>query len=142
VTLPGAGLLPTPIIHLHAVAPDARFVAVDKPINGGSATTSLVATTGHTEYPIGTGWFPLRWSQDGKLLYVEVTSPGDGSQGSRTVAVHLDDGGLPTRPLLPLPADSQLIPYPEESVAAGPDPSVYVYIKSELRRNIYRIPLH
>jgi hypothetical protein len=35
-----------------------------------------------------------------------------------------------------------LIPHQPPALSIGPDPSVYVFLKSEQRQNIYRIPLH
>jgi hypothetical protein len=29
-----------------------------------------------------------------------------------------------------------------DSIAPGPDPSIYVFTKTDLQRNLYRIPLH
>jgi hypothetical protein len=42
----------------------------------------------------------------------------------------------------PVPPDATLIPHPEPSLSMGSDPSVYVFVKGEARRNIYRILLH
>jgi hypothetical protein len=111
----------------------------------------LVPLNGGAPYLVSENWLPSRWSRDGKLLYVEVGTETEHPQGNppgslqrhgRTVAVRLGVDGRPTAPVIPAPSDATLIPYPELSLAVGPDPSVYAFEKVESRRNIYRIPLH
>jgi hypothetical protein len=60
----------------------------------------------------------------------------------RTVVLPLDAEGYPREQSRPVPNDVVVIPHPESSLSIGPDPSVYVFEKLDMRRNIYRIPLH
>jgi DNA-binding winged helix-turn-helix (wHTH) protein/Tol biopolymer transport system component len=135
-------VLSTPIVNFQAVAPDARFVTVDKPVDGGLAAAWLISVETRGEYPIGRGWFPSRWSRDGKELYVETGSVVPPTQSGGTAVVSLNADGMPIEPILPIAPGTKVIPQPEDSLAVGSDPSVYAYVKSEKRRNIYRIPLH
>ena len=58
------------------------------------------------------------------------------------IQLRLDADGLPTEAPRPVPADSIVIPRPELSVSIGSNPTVYAFERGDLRRNIYRIPLH
>ncbi len=135
-------ILSTPILNFHAVAPDARFVSVDKPVDGGLAAAWLISVEGRGEQLIDRGWFPSHWSRDGKVLYVEIGSVVPPSPSGGTAVVTLNADGMPVEPILPVAPGTKVIPQPENTLALASDPSVYVYAKSEMRRNIYRIPLH
>jgi DNA-binding winged helix-turn-helix (wHTH) protein/Tol biopolymer transport system component len=135
-------VLASPIVNFDSVAPDGRYVIVAKPIDGGLAAATLISTEDHLEHVIGRGWYQSHWSRDGKLLFVEIGKSGDPTAAGRTAVVRMGAAGRPTDPILPVRADTLVIPHPEDALSAGQDPSVYVYVKSEPRRNIYRIPLH
>jgi DNA-binding winged helix-turn-helix (wHTH) protein/Tol biopolymer transport system component len=132
----------SPIVNFDAVSPDGSYVIVDKPIDGGLAAASLISMDDHNEHMIGKGWYQSRWSRDGKLLFVEIGKDGDPTMAGRTAVVRMGATGRPILPILPAAPDAVVIPHPEAGLSAGQDPSVYVYVKSELRRNIFRIPLH
>jgi len=135
-------ILSTPILNFQAVAPDARFVTLDKPVDGGLAAAWLISVAGGGEHLIGRGWFPSHWSRDGKALYIEIGPLAGPISSGRTAVVNLNPDGMPDEPILPVAPETKVIPQAEDALAAGSDPSTYVYVKSERRRNIYRIPLH
>jgi DNA-binding winged helix-turn-helix (wHTH) protein/Tol biopolymer transport system component len=135
-------MLSTPILNFFAVAPDASSVILDKPVDGGLAASWLISLQGRGERLIGRGWFPSHWSRDGKALYVEIGSGGPPISSGRTAVVNLNADGMPGESILPVAPGTKIIPQPEDALAVGPDPSIYAYVKSEMRRNIYRIPLH
>jgi DNA-binding winged helix-turn-helix (wHTH) protein/Tol biopolymer transport system component len=137
-----AAVLSSPIVQLQAVAPDGRFVIVDRPEPGLSASAWMISVRNRTERLLGKGWFPAQLSRDGKLLYFGIEGPNDAQTVGRTAVVHIDADGLPIAHELLGAPDTELIPQPEETLSAGQDPSIYAYVKTELRRNIYRIPLH
>jgi dipeptidyl aminopeptidase/acylaminoacyl peptidase len=137
-----AQILSYPILNLQSVSPDGRFVSIDRASAGGHAGAWLISLQDHTQHLIGTGWFPSRWSRDGKLLYIEIGLAEHPTTPGRTIAVHVDAGGVPTEPIMPAATDARIISQPESALSVGQDPSVYAYVKSEVRRNIYRIPLH
>jgi hypothetical protein len=88
------------------------------------------------------GFSPARWSLDGKTLYVALNVQDQVAQSGLTVALPT---GPDDQPLSPMPADSAgglTIPHQNEGLWLSQDPSTYVYLKSERRQNIYRIPLH
>jgi hypothetical protein len=117
-------------------------VSVDKPVDGGLGAAWLISVEGRGEHLIDRGWFPSHWSRDGKVLYVEIGSAGPASPAGGTAVVNLNADGIPVEPILPVAPGTKVIPQPEDTLALASDPSVYVYVRSEMRRNIYRIPLH
>ena len=48
-------ILSTPIVNFHAVAPDARFVTLDKAVDGGLAAAWLISVEGRGESPYRQG---------------------------------------------------------------------------------------
>lgn len=131
-----------PIVNFDGVAPDGRVAAVARPDAGGLAASWLVSLADHVEWKVGRGWFPLRWSPDGRRLYVEVGTEADATQPGRTAIVPLGANGLPMQPIVPLARGTEVMARPADGLAVANDPAYYVYVKSEQRRNIYRIPLH
>jgi hypothetical protein len=135
-------VLATPIVELNAVAPAGDRVAVMSPMEGGMGAAWLMPTTSGTPRLLAKGWWPSRWSRDGKLLYVEVgMAPGSQERG-RTAVLHIGTDGLPIEPRLPDPSAPGLIPHEQEQLSVGADPSVYSFVRMESRSNIYRIPIH
>lgn len=150
-------MLDTPILNLQAVAPEGdRVVLFLPPASSRAPGTWLVSPTGGAPYLVYEDWTPARWSRDGKLLYVGVglfgtmNALGIGNRepqaaGSTSVHVPMEtailrigSNGSLIAPAIP----AQLIPHFLESLSVGSDPAVYAYVRTEPRRNIYRIPLH
>jgi DNA-binding winged helix-turn-helix (wHTH) protein/Tol biopolymer transport system component len=136
-------ILSTPILNFFSLATDARSVTLDTPIDGGLVAAWLISLEGRGRHLIGKGWFPSRLSRDGKALYVEIGPAAAPTPSGRTAVVNLNADGMPVDPILPVAPETKVIPQEPEALAlAGSDPTTYVYVKSDLRRNIYRIPLH
>ena len=131
-------VLSSPIINLNDVARDGDKVAVDLPVENGLGASWLVPIGAGEPWLVGKGWWPARWSKDGRLLYVEVGT----SNTPETVAVPLGPDGLPAGPVSEALSGGARIPYAGLSLSIGSDPTEYVFVRSERRRNIYRIPLH
>lgn len=131
-------LLNSPIINLNDVALDGDRISVDLPLENGLGASWLVPIGAGEPWLVGKGWWPARWSQDGRLLYVEIGI----SDSPQTVAVPVGADNVPTAPVTEAIRGGMLIPHAGPSLSMGPDPSVYVFVQSERRRNIYRIPLH
>jgi hypothetical protein len=86
------------------------------------------------------------WSDDARFLYVSVF---DESAPESTLVIPLAPGVLvPDFPEtgMNVPANQHAIPgtriIERGRVALAPDPSTYVFVKADLQRNLYRIPLH
>jgi DNA-binding winged helix-turn-helix (wHTH) protein/Tol biopolymer transport system component len=135
-------VLATPIVELNAVSPGGDRVAVTLPVEGGMGGAWLMPLASGTPRLLARGWWPSSWSRDGKLLYVDVGQSADSQERGRTAVLHIGTDGLPIEPRLPDPSAPDLIPHSEELLSIGPDPSIYSFVRSERRSNIYRIPLH
>jgi hypothetical protein len=141
----GAGekrLIETPIVEFNAVAPDGSWASADLPLKDAIGAGWLLPLREGTPKLIRKGWWPSRWSRDGKRLYLEVGLEGDTQRHGRTAVLSIGADGLPLEPLGGAPPGSPLIPQAELSLSVGADPAAYVYAKNEVHRNIYRIPLH
>jgi eukaryotic-like serine/threonine-protein kinase len=121
---------------------------------------SLVATGDHqaaTVYPLDGGapirvWSRdarLRWSSDGRSLFLSLSSTGGTLYGSgRTYVLPLEPGRLlPDIPSGGFQTEAELAALPgvqiveAADVAPGPNASVYAFSRETTQRNLYRIPL-
>jgi DNA-binding winged helix-turn-helix (wHTH) protein/Tol biopolymer transport system component len=134
-------VLKTPIVELHAVAPDGKWVSVDLPVEGGVGGAFLAPVDGGAPTLIRPGWWPSQFSRDGHTLYMEVGAGGNSQRRGRTAALPIGADGLPTQSVLSVP-DTMLIPHTELSLSISADPTVYAFERGQTQRNIYRIPLH
>ena len=145
INLDGSGdvrVFERPILDLQSVAPNGQWVTAAMPIEGRVGGAWLIPTGAGEPHLLRGGWWPSRWSRDGKTLYLEVGAGDDSQRHGRTAVLPLGPDGLPSLPIAKEPPASQLIPHPETSLSVGADPSVYAYLKGSAHRNIYRIPLH
>ena len=136
-------LLSDPIIEISSAAPDGKAVVVDRPAaeNVGDAWVIPVDSTSAARV-LNKGYSPARWSLDGKTLYVGLNIQDHIALTGSTVALPTGTDDLPQSPMLAATAGGKLIPQQSAGLWVGSDPEVYVYLKSERRQNIYRIPLH
>ncbi len=136
-------LLPRPISEMFGAAPDGKAVVVQMP-NPDHIVDAWVVPVDSARPPVllNAGYAPSQWSRDGKTLYVglNVQEKTGHSGWTEALAVGADD--LPVGPLPAENAGGALIPHQPPDMSTGPDPTVYVFLKSEQRQNIYRIPLH
>jgi hypothetical protein len=85
------------------------------------------------------------WSLDGRFFYLQPLASNATASGGRTYVIPVPPGKvLPDLPALEsdwakLPG-VQIIPH--GAVSPGPDPSMYIFTRTELMRNLFRIPLH
>ncbi len=136
-------LLADPIIALFGAAPDGKAVAVGRPAaeNVGDAWVVPIDSAMPARV-LNKGYSPSRWSLDGKTLYVGLNMQEHVALAGSTIALPTGPDDLPVSPLLAASAGGKMIPHQDEGLWVGSDPAAYVYIKSEHRQNIYRIPLH
>jgi dipeptidyl aminopeptidase/acylaminoacyl peptidase len=142
-------VLPDPVSGIYGgVSSDRRWVAVSLPAQdirtGGIAA---VPTAGGAPRRICEGYRPVAWGPAGKFFYIGVarstrTSPG------KTLAIPLRPGGsLPDLPsgVTCGPEDTTAFPGSRLldgwTIAPGPDPSVFAYVKATVHRNLFRIQL-
>ena len=134
----------TPIIILNSVSRDGGWAVVG--FSGEDARIQVIGVPirGGPPRKICTYCLPV-WSPDGKFFYVRLlptrTSP------ERTIAFPLQTpNSLPDLPAKGISSDwtppagvkivERAVMYP------GPDPSKYVFTKTDPQRNLFRIPLH
>jgi len=127
------------VLDKFGVSPDGEWViaflpggaTIAVPIHGGAARGICVARC-----------FPT-WSSDGRFLYVEY--PGAG----KTLTIPVPAAkSLPDLPVAGIDTAAGVVALPGAwmigggSISPGPDPSTYVFTKTDLQRNLFRIPLH
>ena len=85
------------------------------------------------------------WSLDGRFYYVQTPRGFSVTNAGKTLAIPLPPGKM----LPDLPAtegDWAKLPgvqiLSHGGVSPGPDPSMFAFTRTELKRNLFRIPLH
>jgi hypothetical protein len=129
------------VIEFGDVSPDGEWaiVAIPSPNSPSGVATFAVPVHGGSARQICSGGCPIRWSPDGATVYLLV-SGADGTPRPSKVTVRSGE-------VLPdLTAGAADAPHETpapvwDSVAPGPNPSVYVYARDEQRGNLFRVPL-
>ncbi len=133
-------MLAMPILQFQSVSPTGKWASVVAVIDGQVATAILGLGTERFRW-VRAGYWATRWSLDGRGLYVEVREASS-AQNGQTLPITLTEGAPPQIPPLPLTTEEGLLPQETDGFAPGPDPSTYVFTRTERLRNIFRIPLH
>ena len=138
-----ARLSPEPIVEMFCAAPDGKAVVVMRP-NPDHMADAWLLPVDSTRQPmiLNAGYAPSQWSRDGKTLYVGLNAKEQAGHVGSTAALPIGPDDLPIAALSTVNASGTLIPYQSPAVSISPNPAVYVFLKSEWRENIYRIPLH
>ena len=139
----------TPILDKFGVSPDGQWVSAF------AAGADDDAVYGTIAVPIN-GGAPRRlcvdcravWSADGRFLYLALDrSPSAGSPG-RTLVISVPAGkSLPDFPVSGITfVTASGLPgtriIENGALSPGSDPSTYVFVKTDIQRNLFRIPLH
>ena len=144
----------TPVLDKFGVSPDGQWVIVFSPEAGqGLATLAVPIHGGPPRRICRQGACLATWSSDGRFLYVHNTASNAPDTGTlardRTVAIPVPSGkSLPDLPAdgIDLTASQVAIPgarvIDHALISPGPDPSTYVFTRTDLQRNLFRIPLH
>jgi hypothetical protein len=132
--------------NLGRTSPDGRWISGVRGKGGGAPPIWLFSLTGADPllFLEDRGGGRLRWAPDGSRLYISRPNTT-----GRTYVVPLKKGSmLPPMPpggffrteeeIAALPG-VEIIPYAD--VGPGPSPNVYVFSKTTVSRDIYRIPL-
>jgi Tol biopolymer transport system component len=142
----------TPILEKFGISPDGEWVTVFALGGGEDTVPSTLAVPIHGGAPrkICAEVCHATWSSDGKFFY--VASNGNGSSvtlPAQTLAIPVPAGkSLPDFPVSGIDLNVEGVTLPgarviqHGSMSPGPDPSTYVFTKTDLQRNLYRIPLH
>jgi len=142
-----------PILEKSGVSPDGKWVIA---FSSGTTTNALVggilAIPLHGGAPkklCGGANCQAAWSHDGRFLYVDMNAVVSGPFAGKTVAIPIPAGkSLPDLPAAGLDANKSEIQLAgariieRGPISPGSDPSIYVFEKRDLQRNLFRIPLH
>lgn len=138
-----------PVLDKFGVSPDGKWVIVLSTGAGEDAIPAVLAAPIHGGAPkkICVPDCSSGWSSDGRFFYVaakmSANSPG------KTLAIPVPPGkSLPDLPASGIDLSARGIALPATrwiehgSISPGPDPSIYVFTKTDMQRNLFRIPLH
>ncbi len=140
------------IIEINGISPDRRVANIAADLGGGpsgsnAAEVALSLEDGSTRR-ICDGPYGFTWSRDGRYLYVEIAGATRTGTAGKTAAIPVPPGQvLPPLPEKAVHDPAEWLNAPgvktleHSSVAPGPSPSTYVYIKSSTHANLFRIPL-
>jgi len=147
----GSGLnriLEARITETGDVSPDGEW-AIAGGLIGSSIGTFVVSVRDRAPRRICAGPCLVKWSADGKYIYVTLTSrysaPGS---TTRTYIIPIPHGtGAFDWPESGMDAagDKQLAgirSIPQADIAPGPDPQTYAFASAVFQGNLFRIPLH
>jgi len=130
-----------PVIENVGVTPDGRWLAAyARPIKERAGGTILLPVGGGTPVPVYGSGLRIRWSRDGRLLFLAVSE--------RTYALPVPRGEpLPKLPPAGFASEADIAAVPgarlidAADLAPGPTPDVYAFSRETVQRNLYRIPL-
>jgi Tol biopolymer transport system component len=138
-------VIDSPILNKWIVSPDGAWAAVLMAgQEAGTQMTAIPLSGGEPHRMCSYSCFP-QWSTDGKLMYITTDSFG-GTAGS-TLVISIPNGkGIPDLPSTGITARTPTLPnaqvIPNVVQSPGPDPSTYAFLKTDVQRNLFRIPLH
>ena len=144
-----------PVLDKGGVSPDGEWVLVGSPGAGADAIPATLAVPIRGNAPARKICAPTcqaGWSSDGKFFYVSLDpsaaaiSPGT---PGKVLAIPVPAGkALPELPASGINVAAAVAGLPgtrvieHGSLLTGPDPSTFVFTKTDLQRNLFRIPLH
>jgi len=138
-----------PVIGFTGVSPDGQWVLAFAEASGAEASSAAVAypVNGGPPIHIYDGIASLKWSSDGKLVYLFFRGLG-GMGAAKTFVVRVAPGKpLPAFPPSGVKSEADVKALPVVTVIdrgmvyPGPDPSVYTFARETVQRNLYRIPI-
>jgi serine/threonine protein kinase/Tol biopolymer transport system component len=137
-----------PVLDKFGVSPDGEWVIVLSPGAGVDAVNAVLAVPIHGGAPRKICAPPClaAWSSDGRFFYVSLDRNSTTSTGETLVLPVPAGQSLPELPPSGIDRAAGTLPgarvIEHISLSAGPDPSTFVFTKTDLQRNLFRIPLH
>jgi hypothetical protein len=142
-----------PVLDKFGVSPDGEWAIVYSPVTGNATLTGTIAVPIHGGTPrkiCGIGDCRATWSSDGRFFfvsnYVTNTRSASSLDNEKTLAIPVPPGkSLPdftglTSALSTPPAGAFVLEH--EVLSPGKGPTTYVFTRTDLQRNLFRIPLH
>ena len=134
-------VLDRPILGLQGVSPDGKWVTAGVSGRDESAPVELVVSVETGGSRVICGRCLSFWGPNGKWMYAVR-----GALGSQESRVSIQLGATQEPPLRlsalvleAVPPGTTLIPH--RFFAPGPNPSTYAFVRRDMQRNLYRIPL-
>jgi serine/threonine protein kinase len=130
------------------VSPDGEWVIIRAPGAGKDAVLATLAVPIHGGVPrIICYVCSAVWSTDGKFFY--VGSNASATSAGKTLAIPVPAGkSLPDLPAAGISVADGAVGLPgavtieDGLISPGPDPSTYLFTRTDSQRNLFRIPLH
>jgi hypothetical protein len=151
----GTGRQRIPTVSVLAkgeVSPDGEWVIVRAPGTGNDTVLATLAVPINGGVPRRVcifGTCPATWSQDGRFFYVGSDRSASPSAAGKTLVIPVPVGqSLPDLPAagLRVTDSSGVLPgavtIENGLISPGPDPSTYVFTRTDSQHNLFRIPLH
>jgi len=137
-------VIDSPILNKWIVSPDGAWaVVLMAGQEAGTQMTAIPLSGGEPHRMCSYSCFP-QWSADGKLMYITTDSLGNTAGSTLAISIpngkgipDLPEAGITSRTTLP---NAQAIPNVVQS--PGSNPSTYAFLKTDVQRNLFRIPLH
>jgi serine/threonine protein kinase/Tol biopolymer transport system component len=141
-----------PVLDKFGVSPDGAWVLVWSPGSGEKAPPGIFAvpTQGGAARKICAECWAM-WSTDGRFFYLasqRTSSPSTNATGTTLVIPVPAGKSLPDLPATGISLGTAGIELPgarvieHDSLSPGPNPSTYLFTKTDQQRNLFRIPLH
>jgi serine/threonine protein kinase len=132
------------------VSPDGEWVIIRAPGTGTDAVLATLAVPIHGGVPKTVCYVcSSTWSTNGKFFYVGSGRSASQTFVGKTLVIPVPAGkSLPDLPAAGINvADGAVglagaVTIENGLISPGPDPSVYVFTKTDSQRNLFRIPLH
>jgi serine/threonine protein kinase/dipeptidyl aminopeptidase/acylaminoacyl peptidase len=140
---------PNPVVRFETVSADGKWVVAEAPTADKEMTRGVVAyrVNDGTAKRVCYSLCVVRWTGDGKFLYIELPGGGGASGIFKTFVVPLHPGeSFPALPDGGIKSESDLarlrgVRAVNNVIHPGPDVSLYAFDRSTEHRNIYRVPI-
>ncbi len=136
-----------PVTDKFDVSPDGEWVIIFSAGTGGQGTFAIPINGGPPRRICDD--CSVAWSADGRLFYVGSNLGALATSAGQTLAIPVPAGkSLPDLPGAGIEVAARVVGLPgarmieHGPISPGPDPSTYVFTKTDLQRNLFRIPLH
>jgi len=138
------------VLEKGEVSPDGEWVIIGAPGTGKDAALATLAVPIHGGVPkIICYVCSATWSTDGKFFYVGSDRSAFPTSAGKTLAIPVPVGkSLPDLPAAGIMVADGAVGLPGAVtiengwISPGPDPSTYVFTRTDSQRNLFRIPLH
>jgi len=147
----GAGRRVTshPVVRFETISPDGKWLVAEAPIASEDSFRGVQAfnVDDGTVKRVCHNLCMVRWSEDGKFLFVSLSGNSESTATERTFIVPLGHGNMfPALPATGIESEADLVELNGVNVVnafvrPGPDGSRYAFDRESDHRNIYRIPI-